>query len=297
MNDFVFVLAEEDKRLVAYLEDLYEDSRGNKMVVVRWFHKIDEVGIDLPQSLSDREVFFSLYLQDLSIECIDGLAFVLSPGHYEKFQKEGRHNTHLEPFVCNKQFDIDDVKPYDITQIKGYWKQQVFRYMNSQLDSKSSGSSRQSDDCLELDENNLSNTSVRPKKRLRFTKDDVKDAVDVTALKLDNLNNPTATKLEILNNSKNNTKIITGNNSLKLFVRPKLTTTSKGTNEHALQHLVVGSQVEVLSQDSGMRGCWFRASVIKKHKENVKVQYQDIQDAVDETKKLEVCRNHLVSLL
>ncbi|TKY69370.1 hypothetical protein E2542_SST05643 [Spatholobus suberectus] len=275
VNDFVFVLAEEDKRLVAYLEDLYEDSRGNKMVVVRWFHKIDEVGIVLPHNLSGREVFFSLYLQDLSIECIDGLAFVLSPGHYEKFQNEARH-THLEPFVCNHQFDNDDVKPFDITQIKGYWKQKILRYMYTQLDSKSSGSSRQSDDGLELDENNLSTALIRPNKRQRIIQDDAKVAADLAALKLENPSN-----------SKINTKINTGNNSLKLFGHTNMTTTIKGTNEHASQHLVVGSQVEVLSLDSGMRGCWFRASVIKKHKDKVKVQYQDIQDAADETKKLE----------
>ncbi|WVZ12179.1 hypothetical protein V8G54_016709 [Vigna mungo] len=275
VHDFVFVLAEENKRLVAYLEDLYEDSRGNKMVMVRWFHKIDEVGIVLPHSFSDREVFFSLYLQDLSIECIDGLAFVLSPQHYEKFRNEARR-THLEPFVCIHQFDNDDVKPFDITQIKGYWKQEILRYMYTQLDSKCSGSSGQSDDVPELDENHMSTISIRPKKRLRLAKDDAKDAIDLTALKLENLNN-----------IKNNTKISSGNNSLKLVGHRNMTATIKGTNGHSSQHLLVGSQVEVLSQDSGMRGCWFTASVVKRHKYKVKVQYRDIQDAVDETKKLE----------
>jgi len=246
------------------------------MVVVRWFHKIDEVGIVLPHSFSDREVFFSLYLQDLSIECIDGLAFVLSPQHYEKFRNEARRN-HLEPFVCIHQFDNDDVKPFDITQIKGYWKQEILRYMYTQLDSKSSGSSGQSDDILELDENHMSTVSIRPKKRLRLAKDDAKEAIDLAAPKLENLNN-----------IKNNTKISSGNNSLKQVGHTNMTTTVKGTNEHSSWHLVVGSQVEVLSQDSGMRGCWFTASVIKRHKYKVKVQYQDIQDAVDETKKLEV---------
>ncbi|KAK7407555.1 hypothetical protein VNO78_09508 [Psophocarpus tetragonolobus] len=273
VHDFVFVLAEEDKRLVAYLEDLYEDSRGNKMVVVRWFHKIDEVGIALPHSFCDREVFFSLYLQDLSIECIDGLAFVLSPQHYAKFQNNEARRTHLEPFVCNHKFDNDDVKPFDITHIKGYWKQEILRCMYTQLDSKSSGSSGQSDDGLELDDNHTSNISIRPKKRLRLTKDDAKEAADLAAFKFENLNNS------------NNTKVSTGNNSLKMVTN--MTTTIKGTNERASQHLVAGSEIEVLSQDSGMRGCWFRASVIKKHKDKVKVRYQDIQDAVDETKKLE----------
>ncbi|OIW02268.1 hypothetical protein TanjilG_15257 [Lupinus angustifolius] len=292
VNDFVYVLAEEDKRLVAYLEDLYEDSRGNKMVVVRWFHKIDEVGIVLPHSFSDREVFFSHYLQDLSIECIDGLASVLSPQHYVKFHNETR-DTHLQPFMCEHQFDDDDVKPFDITQIKGYWKQEVLGYMYTLSDSKSdgspgqskfsgspgqsmsNGSSGQSDDSSELEKNFQCSTGVRPNKRQRCIKVDVKETIDLAVSKLENPSN-----------SKFNMKTSTGNNSLKP-VGPTPLATIKETNDKASLYLVVGCQVEVLSQDSGIRGCWFRASVIKKHKDKLKVQYQDVQDAVDEAKNLE----------
>ncbi|XP_054775843.1 uncharacterized protein LOC129284400 [Prosopis cineraria] len=264
--DFVYVLAEEDKRLVAYLEDMYEDSRGNKMVMVRWFHKIDEVGNFLPHSFSDREIFFSLCLQDLSIECIDGLATVLSPQHYEKFQNEARH-TMLEPFVCDNQFDNDDVKHFDITQVKGYWRQEILRYMYTLSDAKSNGSSQQSDDKVEVEDLQFA-SGMRPNKRLRWAKVDGEGA---------------AIEMGTLNDSRNETKRKNGNDSLKQ-VR---FTAGKETKKNTLQYLAVGSQVEVLSQDSGIRGCWFRASVIKKHQDKVKVQYQDIQDAVDEARKLE----------
>ncbi|KAK7269749.1 hypothetical protein RIF29_22484 [Crotalaria pallida] len=256
--DFVSILAEENKRLVAYLEDMYEDSRGSKMVVVRWFLKIDDVGIVLPGSFCDREVFFSHYLQDLSIECIDGLVTILSPQHYEKFQIEARHNTRLNPFICGHQFDNDSVKPFDITQLRGYWKQEIIRYMYNPFDSKSNESSGHSDDNQE----NLQYTAaIRNKKRPRCIKADFKDEVDLAAVQLQNLSN---TRID--------TKAGSGSSSL---------------TKVASNYLVVGSQVEVLSQDSGIRGCWFRASVVKRHKNKVKVIYQDIQDAVDETKKLE----------
>lgn len=267
----MYVLAEEDKRLVAYLEDMYEDSKGCKMVVVRWFHKIDEVGIVLPHNFNDREIFFSLCLQDLSIECIDGLATVLSPQHFEKFLNEAMH-TRLDPFVCCKQFDNDDVKPFDITEVKGYWKQEILRYMYSVSTSKDQAKSQQP-----VDENDA--TGVRPRKRHRQSEDnDVftgsKGSMDTACVDLQNLHNSGI-------DCKSGTEI----SSLKGECAAPLSTTEAKQN----LHLKVGSEVEVFSQDSGIRGCWFRASIIKKHKDKVKVRYQDIKDAADEANKLEVC--------
>jgi len=76
-------MSEEMKRLIAYVEDLYEDTNSYNMVKVRWFDKVDEVGAPLPMDVDDREIFLSLGRQDLNVECIDGMAAVLSAQHYE----------------------------------------------------------------------------------------------------------------------------------------------------------------------------------------------------------------------
>lgn len=268
IHDFVYVLAEEDKHLVAYLEDMYEDSKGNKMVVVRWYHKIDEVGLVLPHNFNDREVFFSLCLQDLSIECIDGKATVLSPRHFEKFQKEVRH-ARLEPFVCHKQFENDDVKPFDLTQVKGYWKQDILRYMYTLSPSKGSENSQQSSDDL-IGEENTDAYGIRPRKR-QCT--DRRESVSACG----NMQNLGTSR--IVFKGGNETSSVRGVSGSTL--------PNKVAKDNMSQYREVGSHVEILSQDSGMRGCWFRASIIKKHKDKVKVRYEDIQDAADEAKKLE----------
>lgn len=234
VHDFVYVLAEEGKRLVAYLDDLYEDSRGDKMAVVRWFHKVDEVGLDLPHSYNDKEIFFSLCLQDLSIECIDGLSTVLSPHHYDNFLKVDAH-TKLDPFVCRNQFDNEVVKPFDITQVKGYWKQNIHRFMSTDPDA----------------------VGIRPRKKLRRLVD-----TDMHPMP------PTIREADVCEfNSKKRT--------LAEYA-------SMQKHQYA-----IGSEIEVLSQDSGIRGIWFKAVVFKKHKDKLKVRYQDIKDADDESINLE----------
>ncbi|KAJ8448234.1 hypothetical protein Cgig2_025158 [Carnegiea gigantea] len=278
VNEFVYVLAEEDKRLVAYLDDMYEDAKGNKMVVVRWFHKIDEVGIDLPHNFNDREIFFSLCLQDLSIECIDGSATVLSPEHYAKFLKAVKH-TQSALFVCCRQYDNDELKPLDITQVKGYWKQEIVRYMFSRSSSRAcEKSSLPNDSQKKGDASDVSGT--KPRKRLRLSRDskvDLQCANDVDANDMHGQDN-----VVCLNEKRNDvtkcgfTQGTDANESRK-----------DANTETVSLCMAVGSAIEVLSQDSGLRGCWFRAVIIKKHKNKVKLRYDDIKDAENEATCLE----------
>ncbi|KAL2905103.1 hypothetical protein RDABS01_003813 [Bienertia sinuspersici] len=228
VNQFVHVLAEENKRLVAYLDDLYEDAKGNKMVVVRWFHKIDEVGVDLPHNFNDQEIFFSLCLQDLSIECIDGFATVLSSPHYAKFVSEAKH-TQLQPYVCCQQYDNNDLKPLDITQVKGYWKQDVVRYMFSLPSARALQNQGLPYSSLKKEDISTFNGN-KPRKRLRLTRECKVDVQSAAVGAVGTLDVPGQSN--------------------------------------------VGS-----AQDSGIRGCWFRATIIKKHKDKVKLCYHDIKDA------------------
>ncbi|CDY38603.1 BnaC06g30260D [Brassica napus] len=245
VNDFVYVLAEQNKRLVAYLEDLYEDSKGNKMVVVRWFHKTDEVGVVLSDETVDREIFFSLCLQDIKIECIDGLATVLSPQHYDKFLKL-LMSVQLPPFFCQKIYGDDGLKPYDITQLQGYWRQEMLRYLNVSNFKSGEGAQALGTDPA-TGASLIGCVGIRSKRR-RSADECIAspDSVDVDA-----------------------------------------SNASMCKEEKDGYYIKKGSLVEVLSQDSGIRGCWLKALIVKKHKDKVKVQYQYIKDADDESKKLE----------
>lgn len=268
VHDFVYIMAENDKKLVAYVDDLYEDMRANRMVVVRWFHKVDEVGIVLPQDVSDREIFFSPCLQDLHVECIDGLAAVLSTQDFDKFHSEARHRAgSWQPHLCRRQIDNDDFKPFDITQVQGYWSQELLRSI-------------------------YSTTGTSLKLRLKITHGGSKSNHSRDK-------RGGSEEISMLNGSDNRSPgMITDTSKSRSSSRgekhTKMASTSpllrkellKQNFQQLQKHLAPGCHVEVLSQDSGMRGCWFRCVVLKRHHDKVKVRYEDVADAED-TGKLE----------
>ncbi|KAG6534069.1 hypothetical protein ZIOFF_007950 [Zingiber officinale] len=266
VHDFIFVMVEENKRRVGYVDDLYEDSRSNKnMVVVRWFHEVDELGIVLPPDANDREIFFSLCLQDFSVECIDGLAAVLSPQHFEQFQNEARH-TSWRPFMCHRQIDNDDIKPFNITQLQGYWSQEIVRSMS--FTSPFKLRIKRSRPNSSFSEHKSSDVSVSGSKRKHLSQ--AESGHDAETSSVDKTR-PVCSK--------------SGRNPANTLSESALPT--KELSEHKFQQQFhAGTHVEILSQDSGIRGCWFRCVIIKRHRDKVKVRYQDIQDP-DESGNLE----------
>ncbi|XP_066331347.1 uncharacterized protein [Miscanthus floridulus] len=235
VHNFVYIMSEEMKRLIAYVEDLYEDTNSCNMVKVQWFDKVDEVGVSLPMDFDDTEIFFSLGRQDLNVECIDGLAAVLSAQHYEKFKSDTRCSL-WQPYFCCRQIDNGEVKPFDVTQLQGYWSQEVLRTM---FNATSSLKVR-----FKVPKSGPSSDGWLKRKR---------DALNIDA------------------------------NPQKANCSGASTSRFYGEN---IKHLCPGCHVEVLSQDSGIRGCWFRCLILKRHKDKIKVRYLELQDA-DETGNLE----------
>jgi hypothetical protein len=58
----------------------------------------------------------------------------------------------------------------------------------------------------------------------------------------------------------------------------------------------VNEKIEMLCQDSGIRGCWFRCKVLQSSQKHLKVQYEDVQ-YVEGSGNLEVCKFSCISYL
>ncbi|KAJ6768667.1 AGENET AND BROMO-ADJACENT HOMOLOGY (BAH) DOMAIN-CONTAINING PROTEIN [Salix koriyanagi] len=189
-------------------------------------------------------------------------------------------HTRFNPFVCYKQFDNEEVTPFDITQVEGYWSQEILRYLTippsnypANFQHPFSGSRGEGND---HDANRM-----RPKKVLCRSKDN-----DGACTGRKELLTARYINVQSFQTSRVNGKTGYEMGSQRGKEHTAFLSTAEIT-QNPSQSLNVGSEVEVLSQDSGIKGCWFRASIIKKHKDKVKVRYRDISDAANEPQKLE----------
>ncbi|KAM7498987.1 hypothetical protein LguiA_023401 [Lonicera macranthoides] len=237
IQSFVFVMAEEDNRHLAYLEDMYEDRKGQKKVKVRWFHHNQEVlGVISLRNSHPKEVFITPYAQVISVECVDGPAIVLTREHYEKCLPVIPHDLLARVHLCFRQFKSNRVKPFKLNKLRGYYDQPIFSCVGP--------------DYLEVEEFSPGENVKVGAKRTRSCRG--RQMLPYKASCRDLRYNMLSRKMIFRKHVENQ-------------VWDK-------------QLFKANEKIELLCQDSGIRGCWFRCTVLQVARRQIKVQYDDVKD-------------------
>ncbi|XVF03628.1 hypothetical protein REPUB_Repub05bG0009300 [Reevesia pubescens] len=267
VQSFVFVMAKGENQYLAYLEDMYEDKRGQKKVKVRWFHHTKEVkGVIPVRNPHSKEVFITPYSQVISAECVDGLATVLTREHYEKCLDVFPDALLARVHVCSRQFRGNKVKPFNLSKLRGYFDQPILSCLSS------TSSLFSEPDSISHDLNEEEEEELSPRENVKIG------------------NKRTVTNRSsqrfVTDQSGNR---ISGNHLMTYETSyKKIKYAFSGEGLLSLKHtesqrwygsvFKVDEKIELLCQDSGIRGCWFRCTVMQLSRKQMKVQYDDVQD-------------------
>ncbi|KAJ8754944.1 hypothetical protein K2173_015456 [Erythroxylum novogranatense] len=272
IQSFVFVMAKGENHYVAYLEDMYEDKRGQKKVKVRWFHDNREVkGTIHLRNPHPKEVFITPYSQVISAECVDGPATVLTREHYDECLAAFSDAFTTKLHFCSRQFRSNKVKPFDVRKLCGYFEQPILRCL-SYKPSTGVDSMSYSFSVEDKEESSPTECVKLGAKRARSDRGREIFLTEHAGIQVAGgqmiTNGPSFRSLRYG---------FSGNRLLPLkHVKP----------QRWYNSFKIDEKIELLCQDSGIRGCWFRCTVLQMSKKHIKVRYDDVQDE-DECNNLE----------
>lgn len=267
VHSFVFIMAEEGNQYLGYLEDMYEDKKGLKKVKVRWFHHNKEVKGLIPQlNPHPREVFITPNVQVISAECVDGPATVLTPKHYEKCVAAVAPTSSPGIHMCFRQFKNNKIKPFTLPKLRGYSNQAIVSSIDGSLVAKQK----------------LKRDKLHVEDEEEFVHDDpVKVGAKRSRSYKWHQGFETGSS-DVRNSFPGDQTTMCEPKYPKLKLRFSRKLMGIKTVEPLAQCPVcfkVDEKIELLCQDSGIRGCWFRCKVLQVSQKRLKVQYDDVQDA------------------
>ncbi|CAM6064844.1 unnamed protein product [Sphagnum tenellum] len=289
VHNFVYVLTEEDRH-IAYVEDMYEDKKMRKKLRVRWFHKTNELPCKIPPPAPlAREVFFTSFPQVLSVECVDGLATVLSPEHFEKCLSLLPAEAAPQLHVCSRQLDNSDgLKPFSIHEVKGYWHQQILSSVGlglSPVGECSPPYELGSEDLVDEEEDvERGNVIRRGRRTARVSRRRAGSTVPVQSGDAADLSTGVSSPATCSNSEG---AVACGDLLHGCSpADPRPSSTGRGGDKceegvSSIERHVffeVGDRVEMLCQDSGLRGCWFKGVVTRRVSRRLKIQYEELQN-------------------
>ncbi|XP_068669508.1 uncharacterized protein [Aristolochia californica] len=263
IHSFVLVMAEEENHYLAYLEDMYEDKKGQKKVRVRWFHQSQEVvgRIRIPSPVPHpKEVFFTPYAQVISAECVDGLATILTPEHYEKCLAGLPYASSVRIHLCFRQFHNNRIKSFNLSKLQGYFNQTILSCLDL-YDASNQKSGEEDEDYSPRQ------STKKGQKRSRSCRGRQKYGSTYPSVGI----------------SSRGTQITScgldcQNLRFGLLGRKPLTVKYIQTSQSVMPPFKVDEKIEILCQDSGIRGCWFQCTVLGVSRKQIKVHYDDLQN-------------------
>ncbi|KAL5838853.1 hypothetical protein ACOSQ3_016022 [Xanthoceras sorbifolium] len=265
VHSFVFT-AQEERYYIAYLEDMYEDRKGQKKVKVRWFLNNQEVkSVITDLNTHPNEVFMTANVQTIGAEYIDGLATVLTRRHYEICVALIPQTSPSRIHMCFRQIKHNWVKPFSLTKLRGYSNQAILTAL----------------DDPPLSKQKVKGCRLNEEDGALFTLD---DPMRVSAKRRKSCKEQEQFKDGfVLKNTFSANKVIKG--ELKYpKLKFRLSRKTKDLKVVLPQpecpiSFKVDEKIELLCQDSGIRGCWFKCTVLQVSRKHLKVKYDDVEDA------------------
>ncbi|KAJ4725263.1 putative Agenet domain-containing protein / bromo-adjacent domain-containing protein [Melia azedarach] len=211
-----------------------------------------------------KEVFITPHAQVISAECVDGPASVLTREHFDKCLAAFPNALLARIHLCTRQFRSNRLKPFDLSKLHGYYDQPILCLLNSSTlqatDSFCHGLTGD-EDGLTAGEN-VKLGSKRPR-RGRGSQRFLTDSSGVASGRVHQLmtNEPSYKKLKY------------GLSGMRLLSHKHIECQSW----YSLVYKV-DAKIELLCQDSGIRGCWFRCIVLQISRKQMNVRYDDVQD-------------------